>query len=138
MARTDYRSVDEYFAAQPEGARLVLRRVRSIVKKAIPGAEEAISYQIPAFKQQGVWVLALAAWKRHYSIYPAPERLVATFKGKLDPYKASKGTLRFPLSEPVPEQLIERIAKWLAKYARERARAKGARSKKRPKPSAHA
>ncbi|HET7292781.1 MAG TPA: DUF1801 domain-containing protein [Vicinamibacteria bacterium] len=129
MAKTDYTSMDEYLAAQPEPARAVLQRVRAIIRKAVPGAEEAISYQIPVFKLQGAYVVYLAGWKEHYSIYPAPDRLVASFKGALLPYKASKGTLRFPLSEPVPTKLIERIAKFLAKEARERVKAKAAKAR---------
>jgi uncharacterized protein YdhG (YjbR/CyaY superfamily) len=124
MARTDFKSVDDYIAAQPKNVQVALRRVRSIIRKAVPGAVEVISYQIPAFKVAKVSFLYLGGWKEHYSLYPASDALVAAFKGALTPYRASKGTLRFPLSEPVPATLIERIAKFQAKDAARRAKAK--------------
>ena len=96
----------------------------AIIRKAVPGAVEVISYQIPAFKVAEVSFLYLGGWKEHYSLYPASDALVAAFKGALTPYRASKGTLRFPLSEPVPATLIERIAKFQAKDAARRAKAK--------------
>ena len=132
MAKTDYRSVDEYIRAQPKDVQPVLRRVRSIIRKAVPGAVEVISYQLPAYKlAEGPGVLCFAGWKEHYSLYPASDELVAAFKGALLPYRASKGTLRFPLSEPVPVKLIERVAKFRAKEAMRRARAKLAAKRQR-------
>jgi uncharacterized protein YdhG (YjbR/CyaY superfamily) len=65
-------------------------------------------------------VLYFAGWKRHYSLYPAGERLAAAFVDRLAPYKVRKGTIQLPLSEPVPVKLIERIAKFRAKETRER------------------
>ena len=131
MAKTDFKSVDEYIASQPSAVQGVLKRVRSAIRKAVPGAEEVISYQIPAYKLRGGYVLYFAGWKEHYSLYPAGDRLVAAFKKELAPYKLSKGTIRFPLSQPVPAKLIERIAKFRAKEAGERAKAKTAEPKKR-------
>jgi uncharacterized protein YdhG (YjbR/CyaY superfamily) len=131
MAKTDFKSVDEYIATHPEDVQAILQRVRSTIRKAVPGAEEVISYQIPTFKLHGAYVVYFAGWKQHYSLYPATDHLVAAFKDDLVPYKVDKGTIRFPLSQPVPVQLIERIAKFLAKEASERARAKLAGSKKR-------
>ena len=71
MAKTDFKSVDEYIASQPEAAQGVLQRVRSTIRKALPEAEEVISYQIPAYKLHGGPVLYFAGWKQHYSLYPA-------------------------------------------------------------------
>ena len=99
--------------------------------RPLPGAQEAISYQIPTYKLHGGVRGLFRGWKEHYSLYPATARLVAAFKDELAPYEVSKGTIRFPLSEPVPVKLIERIAKFLAKEAAERAKAKRARPKKR-------
>ena len=125
MAKTDFRSVEEYILAQPKSVQPVQRRVRSVIRKAVPAAVEVISYQLPAYKlADGLGVLYFAAWKQHYSLYPASDELVATFKGELTPFRASKGTLRFPLSEPVPVKLIERIAKFRAKEAMRGAKAK--------------
>src|SRR5262245_37418223 len=130
MAKTDFRSVDKYIAAQPRGVQVALQRVRSIIRKAVPGAVEIISYQMPAYKVPEGPFLCVGGWKEHYSLYPASDALVAAFKGALTPYRVSKGTLRFPLSEPVPGKLIERIAKFQANEAARRAKAKPALRKK--------
>ena len=116
-------SVRDYLAAQPPAARRALTRVRAIVRKAMPKAEEVISYGIPAYRLGGRVALYFAGWKEHYSLYPADARLVAAFEKELAPYERSKGTVRFPLSEPVPERLIARIARFKAKEAAERAAA---------------
>lgn len=115
MAKTNFKSVDEYIASQPQAAQDALRRVRDAIRKAVPGAEEVISYQIPAYKLHGARVLFFAGWKTHYSLYPASAGLVAAFKDELAPYEVSKGTIRFPLSKPVLAKLVERIAKYRAK-----------------------
>jgi uncharacterized protein YdhG (YjbR/CyaY superfamily) len=130
MAKTDFRSVDEYIAAQPKNVQVVLRRVRSIIRKALPAAVEVISYQMPAYKVEQRFFLCLGGWTQHYSLYPASDALVAAFKGALTPYRVSKGTLRFPLSEPVPVALIERIAKFQARETARRAKAKLVMQKK--------
>jgi uncharacterized protein YdhG (YjbR/CyaY superfamily) len=115
MAKTDYKSVDQYIAAQPEATQGLLGRVRDTIRKALPDAAEVISYQIPAYKLPGGTVLYFAGWKQHYSVYPATEKVVAAFKGELAPYELSKGTIRFPLGKPVPVRLIAGIAKLRAK-----------------------
>ena len=83
MARTGFKSVDEYIASQPEAARGVLDCVRSTIRKAVPRAEEAISYNIPTYKLYGDAVLYFAGWKRHYSVYPASSEIVEAFKDDL-------------------------------------------------------
>jgi uncharacterized protein YdhG (YjbR/CyaY superfamily) len=94
--------------------------------RALPGADEVISYQIPAYKLAGSPVVYFAGWKQHYSIYPATAELVATFKVELAPYEISKGTIRFPLAQPVPVQLIRRLAKFRGRQVIERKKAKAA------------
>ena len=132
MAKTDFKSVDEYIAAQPEAVQGVLERVRGAIRKAVPRAEEVISYQIPAYKLPGGPVLYFAGWKQHYSLYPATEDLVAAFKDELAPYEVNnKGTIRFPLSQPVPVKLIERIANFRAKNVAAKEKVKAAAPKKR-------
>lgn len=127
MAKTDFKSVDDYITSQPEARRGALEQVRNTIRKALPRAEEVISYKIPAYRLHGGIVLYFAGWTQHYSLYPANDRLVAAFKKELAPYELSKGTIRFPLSEPVPAKLIERIAKFRAKEQREKAKAKPSR-----------
>jgi uncharacterized protein YdhG (YjbR/CyaY superfamily) len=124
MAKTDFKSVDAYIGSQPEASRAVLERVRGTLQKALPGAEEVISYQIPAYKLPSGPVLYFAGWKQHYSLYPVTAQLVEAFKDDLAPYEVHKGTIRFPLSQPVPVKLLERIAKFRAKEHAERAKAK--------------
>ena len=115
MAKTSFKSVDQYIASQPATQQDTLASVRGAIRTALPKAEEVISYQIPAYKLPGGVVLYFAGWKQHYSIYPATASVVTKFKDELSGYKLSKGTIRFPLSEPVPVKLIARIAKFRAK-----------------------
>jgi uncharacterized protein YdhG (YjbR/CyaY superfamily) len=127
----NFKSVDEYIASHTGAVQRVLKRVRSAVRKAVPGAEEMLSYKIPTYKLNGRPVLYFAGWRQHYSIYPSNNHLVAAFKDELAPYEVSKGTIRFPLSEPVPVKLIESIARFRAKEVAAREKAKGAARKKK-------
>jgi uncharacterized protein YdhG (YjbR/CyaY superfamily) len=111
MAKISYASVDDYLAAQPDATREILARVRQTIRKAIPRAEETISYQIPTYKLGGATVIYFAGWKEHVSIYPATRTMLAALGDDLASYKIAKGTIRFELSEPVPMRLISRIAK---------------------------
>ena len=131
MAKADFTSVDEYIASHPEAVQRALKRVRSTIRKAVPGAEEMISYKIPTYKLDGRPVIYFAGWKQHYSLYPSGDRLVLAFKDDLARYEVSKGTIRFPLSEPVPVKLIEAVAKFRAKEVAEREKAKAAAPKDR-------
>ena len=119
MAKSGFESLDEYIATQPEAVQTVLQLVRNTIRKAVPKAEEMISYNIAAYKLDGRPVIYFAGWKRHYSLYPATGRLVEAFKDDLAPYKVNKGTIRFPLTQPVPVELIRRIAKFRAKEVAE-------------------
>jgi uncharacterized protein YdhG (YjbR/CyaY superfamily) len=123
VAKTDYRSVDDYLAAQPPATRAVLERVRAAIRKAAPRAEETISYQVPAYRLDGGGMLWFAGWKEHVSLYPVSAAMIAELGDEIAPYVASKGTLRFPLSAPLPLRLIARIAKVrAAEAAKPRAR----------------
>ena len=115
MPTTDFQSVDDYIASQPEAVQSALEQVRDAIRKAVPKAEESISYKIPTYKVNGDPVLYFAGWKRHYSLYPASGLLLEAFQNDLGPYEKKKSTIRFPLTEPVPVRLIERIAKFRAK-----------------------
>jgi uncharacterized protein YdhG (YjbR/CyaY superfamily) len=131
MAKT-FKSVDDYIASQPKEVRGLLERVRAAIAKAVPGAEEQISYGIPAFKLDGRPVLYFAGWKQHYSLYPSTAPLVEAFKKELAPYEVNnKGTIRFPLSEPVPVKLIAALARFRAKQVAEETKAKASTRKKR-------
>lgn len=106
-----FQTVDEYIAAQPEAARGVLDRVRKAIRRALPRAEESISYNMPAYRIAGKAVIYFAGWKTHYSVYPATREIVEELGSELEPYEVEKGTIRFPFSERVPVQLIARIAR---------------------------
>ena len=120
MGKANLGSVDEYIAAQPEAARGKLEQVRSAIRKAVPGADELISYKIPAYTLNGAPVLYFAGWKQHISLYPATGRLLAKFNDELEPYKIHKATIRFPISQPIPVKLIARIAKFRAREVAEK------------------
>lgn len=111
MSKTACKSVDEYIASQPEAVQEILQRVRHTIRKAVPAAEESISYKMPTYKLQGGAVLYFAGWQRHFSLYPVSARMLTAFKKDFEPYTVNKGTIRFPLSEPVPVRLIAAIAK---------------------------
>ena len=131
IGKANFTNVDEYISAQPETAQAVLQLVRSTLRKALEGAEEVISYKIPANREHGGIVLYFAGWKERYSLYPAGERRARAFKDQLASYKVSQGTIRFPLLEPVPVKLIERIAKFRAKEAVEQKKSKPTAFRKR-------
>jgi uncharacterized protein YdhG (YjbR/CyaY superfamily) len=124
MAKTNFKSVDEYIAAQPQASHAVLESVRGAIREALPRAEEVIAYNIPTYKLNGGAVIYFAGWKQHCSLYPAGARLLAAFKKDLLPYEINKSTIRLPLSEPVPVKLIGRIAKFRVKELAERKKAK--------------
>jgi uncharacterized protein YdhG (YjbR/CyaY superfamily) len=126
------RNIDEYIKGFSRSVQPVLKRVRTTIRTAVPGAKETISYKIPAYTLNGRTVIYFAGWKQHYSLYPANDRLVAAFKDALAPYEVNgKGTIRFPLSEPIPVKLIAGIAKFRAKEVAAAEKAKAAASKQR-------
>ena len=130
MAKTGFKSVDEYIASQPVAVQAILGRVRSAIRKAVPGAREVISYNMPTYTLYGARLLYFAVWKQHFSIYAATEQVVAEFQDELASYEIDKGTIRFPLSQPVPIKLISRIAKFRAKEVAGREKAKAAATRR--------
>src|SRR4051794_29822702 len=107
------RDIDEYIAGFPDEIRARLQKIRMTIRKAAPAAEEAIKYQIPTFTLNGNLV-HFAAFKNHIGFYPAP-RGIEQFKQELAPYEGAKGSVRFPLDQPVPYGLIGRIVKFRVK-----------------------
>jgi uncharacterized protein YdhG (YjbR/CyaY superfamily) len=127
VTRTDYKSVDDYLAAQPAPARSVLERVRATLRKALPGATEGISYKMPVYKLDGVMVLYFAGYQRHYSIYPATARVRGALEKELAGRVYSKATIRFSYADATPTRLIARIARLRAAEAIELKLARAAR-----------
>jgi uncharacterized protein YdhG (YjbR/CyaY superfamily) len=107
------KSIDEYIAACSPEVRAILEKIRFTVRNAAPGAQETISYRMPAFKLRGVLVY-FAAFKRHIGFYP-PVRGDAKLEKAIAAYAGEKGNRRFPLDQPIPYGLIERIVKHRAK-----------------------
>jgi uncharacterized protein YdhG (YjbR/CyaY superfamily) len=100
-------SIDEYIAASPSAVRPILREIRRTISAAAPGAEELISYRMPAFRLHGI-VVFFAAFKNHIGLYP-PVSGDARLQKALAPYAGAKGNLKFPLDRPIPYALIKRI-----------------------------
>lgn len=114
MAKTDFRTIDEYIETFPVEDQAILQAVRSAIQAAVPEAEEAISYQIPAFKFHG-WVFYFSMHTKHFSLScPPPSDLYETFETELAPYKKSKSAINFPKQEPVPVDLIRAMAAYRA------------------------
>ena len=117
MPTTSASPVEEYIRSQPPKVQRALRSVRRALRKALPGAEEVISYKMPAFKLHGRVLLYFAGWSEHCALYPGSRSVLMEFKEELRPYELLRGTIRFPLSQPVPVKLIERIAQFRAREA---------------------
>ena len=111
--KNNYETVDEYIAAFPKNVQEILQEIRQVIRDCAPEAEEEISYQIPAFKLNGILVY-FAAFKNHIGFYPRASAIEA-FKEKLAAYKISKGTVRFPIDEPIPFDLIKAMVKFRVK-----------------------
>ncbi len=103
-----FEAVDQYLAAQPEEVREILERIRERMREWVPDGEEVISYQIPTIKVGGKAVVYFAAWKSHISIYPV-HPLDEPLEAEVSRYRSGKDTLRFPLDEPIPYDLIGQV-----------------------------
>ena len=121
--------IDAYIAAAAPEARVVLKKVRAVVKRVVPGATETISYRIPALRLGRVFFY-YAAFKKHIGIFP-PVRSDKKLVKELEPYRGPKGNLQFPLDEPMPYELIGRVAAALAKEYGKVERVKGSLKSKR-------
>lgn len=112
-----------YIAGLPTATQKMLKQIRSIVKKTVPGAEEVISYSIPAFKLNKRILVYFAGWSDHVSVYPVPKANQALQK-EISKYQTGKGTLQFPLDKPLPVKFISKIVKLQMKKNSEATKAK--------------
>ena len=110
MAKTDFKSRDEYIAACPPESQAYLKQIRKLIHTLVPQAKEKISYQIACFELNGRNLIHFAGWKKHVSLYPVPAGSEA-FERQIKPYVSDKGTVKFPLDKPLPVKLIERVVK---------------------------
>jgi len=110
MAKTNFQSIDEYIAACPVESQAYLKQIRKLIHTLVPDAKEKISYQMAAFERNGRNLIHFAGWKKHVSLYPVPAGSEA-FERQIAKYAGGKGTVKFPLDEPLPIKLIERVVK---------------------------
>lgn len=116
------RTIDEYIAGFPQDVQEILRKIRMTIRKAAPDAQETINYRMPTFTLNGNLV-HFAAFKNHVGFYPTPTGIEA-FKKDLSAYKGAKGSVQFPLDQPIPFDLISRIVTFRVKENLEKAAAK--------------
>jgi len=107
------KTIDEYIAGFPKNVQDILEQLRQTIRKSAPGAEETISYQMPAFKQKRVLVY-FAAFKKHIGFYPTPSA-IEKFRKELAGFEVSKGAVRFPIDKPLPLGLVQKIVKFRVK-----------------------
>jgi uncharacterized protein YdhG (YjbR/CyaY superfamily) len=123
--KTKFETVEQYFASLPKESQKILSVVRKTIQSAAPGAEDVISYQIPAFKQDGHWVFYYSIYQHHFSLScPPPFAPFVKFKKELAKYKMSKSAVQFPLDEPVPVELIKAMTKYQVEENKKREKKK--------------
>lgn len=110
-SRSTASSIDEYISEFPAETQAVLEELRELIKASAPDATETISYSIPTFDLNGRHLVHFAGYARHLGLYPAPSGLEA-FKEDLKSYKSGKGSVQFPLDQPLPTDLIRRIVEF--------------------------
>jgi uncharacterized protein YdhG (YjbR/CyaY superfamily) len=107
-----FTSVDDYLASLPEDRRASVQQLRQAIQAAAPEATETIAYSMPAFRSHGSqFLVSFAAYKRHYSLFPASGAVVEALGAELQPYLAGKGTIHFPAGEAIPVATVTRIVK---------------------------
>lgn len=115
-------NIDMYIAGFPEETQKLLNQLRQLIKDTAPDAEEVISYQMPAYKYHGMLVY-FAGYSKHIGFYPGASG-IAAFKEELSVYKNAKGSVQFPLDQPLPVKLIERMVLFRVKENLEKANSK--------------
>jgi uncharacterized protein YdhG (YjbR/CyaY superfamily) len=116
------KNIDEYIAGFPDEIQVLLEEVRKTIRNAAPEATEAISYQMPTFRLNGN-LIHFAAFKNHIGLYPAPSG-IETFSKELSAYKGGKGSVQFPISDPLPLDLITRIVRFRVEENRKKGKQK--------------
>jgi uncharacterized protein YdhG (YjbR/CyaY superfamily) len=129
--QTGFRTIDEYIAAFPEDTQALLQAVRATIHAAAPDAVERISYNMPAFAQEGNLVY-FAALKHHIGLYPTSSG-IAAFQQEISAYESSKGAVKFPKDQPMPLDLITKIVQFRVAENLNRAAAKSQRKAQRHK-----
>jgi uncharacterized protein YdhG (YjbR/CyaY superfamily) len=131
---TTPRNIDTYIAGFPPAIQTLLQAIRATIRQAAPEAEETISYQMPTFRLHGSNLVHFAAFKQHIGFYPAPTG-IEHFKEELAAYKGAKGSVQFPLTKPIPFELIRKIVEFRVAEALQKAQAKSRKRTKATSPS---
>jgi uncharacterized protein YdhG (YjbR/CyaY superfamily) len=105
----DPTTVDEYLATLPDDRRAAMEELRRAIRAAAQHAEEVITYKMPGFRTHGRFLVSYDAYKRHYSLFPASEAVIAGLGDEIAPYLAGRGTIRFPADRPIPMDLVRRV-----------------------------
>lgn len=122
MIKTSIKSVDDCIATYPPSTQKLMKQVRATIKKAAPKAEESMSYGMPAYKLNGKALVYFSGYKHHIGFYATPTGH-REFKADLAQYKQGKGSVQFPIDEPMPLKLIEKIVKFRVKESNAMAKA---------------
>ncbi|MDB5196811.1 MAG: hypothetical protein JWP88_1182 [Flaviaesturariibacter sp.] len=125
-----FKTVEEYLSQLPPPAKKAAETLRQAIRKAAPQAEEVISYNMPAYKQKGILVY-FAVWKHHIGFYPTGSGIRA-FQKEIESYKSAKGSVQFPLDQPMPLDLVKRIVKHRVAENEQKAALKAAKPKRSP------
>ena len=106
--------IDQFVSTYPPEVQTILQKIRKLIQKSAPGAEEAMSYGIPTFKLNGKNLVHFSAFKEHIGFYPTPSG-IEKFKKELSAYEGAKGSVKFPLNKPIPYALITKIVQFRVK-----------------------
>ena len=118
------KTIDEFISQYPPEVQTILQKIRALIQKSAPGAEEAMAYGIPTFKLNSKNLVHFSAFKEHIGFYPTPAG-IEKFRKELSAYEGAKGSVKFPLTKPVPYALIGRITQFRVNEVMGQAKEKG-------------
>ncbi len=116
-------NIDKFISKYPPEVQIILQKIRALIQKSAPGAEEAMAYGIPTFKLNGKNLVHFSAFKEHIGFYPTPSG-ITKFKKELSAYEGAKGSVKFPLTKPIPYALIGKIVQFRVKEVKGQAKEK--------------
>ena len=118
------KTIDEFISQYPPEVQTILQKIRALIQKSAPGAEEAMAYGIPTFKLNSKNLVHFSAFKEHIGFYPTPAG-IEKFRKELSAYEGAKGSVKFPLTKPIPYALIGKITQFRVKEVMGHAKEKG-------------
>lgn len=117
--KQQFKTIDEYIKTFPKNVQRILEKLRQTIREAAPESAETISYQMPTFKLNGRFLVSFAAWQHHIGLYPIPSGTEA-FKKEISKYRGAKSTVRFPIEEPVPYDVVAQLVRFRMKEESEK------------------